>query len=74
MWARNPPTLIHEILPVGLLQCNCSIFGDESTREGIVIDPGDEIERILRLSPAQYQAEASVKLWPRASTRTCRPP
>jgi len=33
--------VIHEILPVGLLQCNCSIFGDERTREAIVIDPGD---------------------------------
>jgi glyoxylase-like metal-dependent hydrolase (beta-lactamase superfamily II) len=39
--------MIHEILPVGPLQCNCSIFGDETTREAIVIDPGDEIERIL---------------------------
>jgi glyoxylase-like metal-dependent hydrolase (beta-lactamase superfamily II) len=33
--------MIHEILPVGLLQCNCSIFGDEQSREAIVIDPGD---------------------------------
>jgi glyoxylase-like metal-dependent hydrolase (beta-lactamase superfamily II) len=39
--------MIHEILPVGMLQCNCSIFGDEQTREAIVIDPGDEIEEIL---------------------------
>lgn len=38
--------MIHVVLPVGLLQCNCSIFGDEQTREAIVIDPGDEIERI----------------------------
>lgn len=38
--------MIHEILPVGILQCNCSIFGDESTREAIVIDPGDQIEDI----------------------------
>ena len=38
--------LIHVILPVGLLQCNCSIFGDEQTREAIVIDPGGEIEKI----------------------------
>jgi glyoxylase-like metal-dependent hydrolase (beta-lactamase superfamily II) len=38
--------MIHEILPVGLLQCNCSIFGDEQTHEAIVIDPGDEIDRI----------------------------
>jgi len=39
--------MIHEILPVGMLQCNCSIFGDEATREAIVVDPGDEIEEIL---------------------------
>lgn len=39
--------MIHEILPVGPLKCNCSIIGDDSTREGMVIDPGDEIEEIL---------------------------
>jgi hydroxyacylglutathione hydrolase len=39
--------LIHEILPVGMLQCNCSILGDPETREAIVIDPGDEVDRIL---------------------------
>jgi hydroxyacylglutathione hydrolase len=38
--------MIHEILPVGILQCNCSIFGDETTRQAMVIDPGDEIDRI----------------------------
>ena len=41
--------MIHEILPVGLLQCNCSIFGDEQSREAVVIDPGDEIDRILMI-------------------------
>jgi len=41
--------MIHEILPVGPLQCNCSIIGDEATREAIVIDPGDEIDEILAL-------------------------
>jgi len=39
--------LIHVILPVGLLQCNCSIFGDSVSHEAIVIDPGDNIEQIL---------------------------
>jgi glyoxylase-like metal-dependent hydrolase (beta-lactamase superfamily II) len=39
--------MIHQTLPVGLLQCNCSIFGDEQTKEAIVIDPGDNIEEIL---------------------------
>ena len=41
--------MIHEILPVGPLQCNCSVVGDEATREAIVIDPGDEIESILAI-------------------------
>lgn len=41
--------MIHETLPVGPLQCNCSIIGDESTREAMVIDPGDEIEEILAI-------------------------
>jgi len=41
--------LIHEVIPVGLLQCNCSILGDATTREAIVVDPGDETERILEL-------------------------
>jgi glyoxylase-like metal-dependent hydrolase (beta-lactamase superfamily II) len=39
--------MIHEILPVGPLQCNCSIVGDESSLEAIVIDPGDQIDSIL---------------------------
>jgi hydroxyacylglutathione hydrolase len=39
--------MIHEILPVGVLQCNCSVLGDETTREGLVVDPGDDIERVL---------------------------
>src|ERR1041384_3611967 len=38
--------MIHEILPVGILRCNCSIFGDEATREAIVIDPGDDLDEI----------------------------
>jgi hydroxyacylglutathione hydrolase len=41
--------MIHEILPVGMLQCNCSILGDEISREAIVIDPGDEIDQILKV-------------------------
>jgi hydroxyacylglutathione hydrolase len=39
--------MIHEILPVGPLRCNCSIIGDETAHEAMVIDPGDEIEDIL---------------------------
>src|SRR5205823_12741986 len=39
--------MIHEIFPVGPLQCNCSVIGDPTTREAIVIDPGDDIERVI---------------------------
>jgi hydroxyacylglutathione hydrolase len=39
--------MIHKILIVGPLQCNCSILGDETSREAIVVDPGDNISRIL---------------------------
>ncbi len=41
--------MIHEIFPVGPLQCNCSIIGDEATREAMVIDPGDDINDILAI-------------------------
>jgi glyoxylase-like metal-dependent hydrolase (beta-lactamase superfamily II) len=41
--------MIHEIIAVGPLQCNCSVIGDEATLEGMVIDPGDDIESVLAL-------------------------
>lgn len=41
--------MIHEIFPVGPLQCNCSVVGDEPTKEAIVIDPGDDIEDVLAI-------------------------
>ena len=49
--------MIHEILPVGMLACNCSIVGDEETGEAIVIDPGDEIERVQEVL-AQHKLRA----------------
>jgi glyoxylase-like metal-dependent hydrolase (beta-lactamase superfamily II) len=39
--------MIHEVLPVGMLVCNCSVLGDETTGEAVVIDPGDEVEKVL---------------------------
>jgi glyoxylase-like metal-dependent hydrolase (beta-lactamase superfamily II) len=38
--------MILETFPVGPLQCNCTILGDEDAGEAIVIDPGDEVGRI----------------------------
>jgi hydroxyacylglutathione hydrolase len=46
---RYNKSMIHEIFPVGPLQCNCSIIGDEITREAMVIDPGDDIEDVLAI-------------------------
>jgi len=53
--------LIHEIIPVGMLHCNCSILGDPATREAIVVDPGDDVERILEILRAhQLKVRAIV--------------
>lgn len=41
--------MIHEVLAVGPLQCNCSILGDEASREAIIVDPGADIPRILQI-------------------------
>jgi hydroxyacylglutathione hydrolase len=41
--------LIHEVLPVGMLQCNCHIVGDPKTHEAIVIDPGDDAAKIIEV-------------------------
>jgi hydroxyacylglutathione hydrolase len=44
--------LIRETFPVGM--CNCTILGDEISREAIVVDPGYEIPKILA-TLAQHQ-------------------
>ncbi|MFN2387668.1 MAG: MBL fold metallo-hydrolase [Thermoanaerobaculia bacterium] len=36
-----------QIVPVGPLQCNCSILMDEAFGEALIIDPGDEPAKIL---------------------------
>ena len=39
--------VIVQTIPVGPLQCNCSIVLDEASRKAVVIDPGDEAPRIV---------------------------
>jgi hydroxyacylglutathione hydrolase len=39
--------MILDGFPVGPIGANCYIFGDESTGDAFVIDPGDEPDRIL---------------------------
>ncbi len=41
--------MIIETIPVGMLMCNCIVLGDEASKQAIVIDPGDEIERVSAL-------------------------
>jgi hydroxyacylglutathione hydrolase len=40
--------MIRETFPVGPLHCNCTLLGNEATREAIVIDPGDDVSGILQ--------------------------
>ncbi|MFP5232244.1 MAG: MBL fold metallo-hydrolase [Acidobacteriota bacterium] len=53
--------MIRETLPVGLLGCNCTILGDETSHEAMVVDPGDEIPRILALL-AKHQLKVKLIL------------
>lgn len=52
--------MIHEIFPVGPLQCNCSVIGDEDSREAIVIDPGDDIEEVLAILQRHHLAVKQI--------------
>ena len=42
-------SMIHEILAVGPLRCNCSVIGDEASHEAMVVDPGDDISKIVAI-------------------------
>ncbi len=39
--------MIRETFPVGILRCNCTILGDETTGEAMVVDPGEDVSDIL---------------------------
>ena len=41
--------MIRETFPVGPIGCNCTILGDETSQEALVVDPGDDIPHILAL-------------------------
>lgn len=56
---KNGPLI--RTLPVGPLQCNCSIVADMEAREAVVIDPGDEADRIL-LALAETKCRAIALL------------
>lgn len=41
--------MIIHTLPVGPFQMNCYVVADETTRDAVIIDPGDEVEEIVGL-------------------------
>lgn len=49
--------MIHNTFSVGPLQCNCSILACERTLEAVLIDPGDEPQKII-----QHLSELGVKV------------
>jgi hydroxyacylglutathione hydrolase len=46
----DPNEFMVKGIVVGVFQENCWVIGSRRTREGIVVDPGDEPERILALA------------------------
>ena len=53
--------LIVETMPVGPLQCNCTILGDPVSRKAIVVDPGGDAEMLLeRLLELDLQVERII--------------
>lgn len=54
-------SILQETFPVGPFQCNCTVLGCPKTKEAIVIDPGDEVDRILLiLAKHQLKVKAIV--------------
>ena len=37
------------VTPVGPLECNCVIVGDDTSGEALIVDPGGDAERVLHL-------------------------
>ena len=71
--------MIIETFPVGLLQCNCTILGDEETGEAIIIAPSDGVDRYPRytdfvrsLPPEERLEDASLCDATRASPESGR--
>ena len=57
----NDAGIIVETIPVGPLQCNCTILGDLVSRKAIVVDPGGDAEILLeRLVELNLQVERII--------------
>lgn len=51
--------MILKYFPVGPIACNCVILGDERTKAAIVVDPGDDVERITAVL-RQYELSVAA--------------
>ena len=57
----NGSNLIVETIPVGPLQCNCTILADRVSRKAILIDPGGDAEFLLeRLVKLDIQVDKII--------------
>ena len=57
----NDTAIIVETIPVGPLQCNCTILGDLVSQKAIVVDPGGDAEILLeRLVELNLQVERII--------------
>ena len=57
----NGSNLIVETIPVGPLQCNCTILADRVSRKAILIDPGGDAEILLeRLVKLDIQVDKII--------------
>jgi len=57
----NDTDIIVETIPVGPLQCNCTILGDLVSRKAIVVDPGGDAEILLeRLAELNLRVERII--------------
>ncbi|HTA38879.1 MAG TPA: MBL fold metallo-hydrolase, partial [Candidatus Acidoferrales bacterium] len=53
--------MILETFPVGQLGCNCTIVGDETTGDAIVVDGGDGVDEVMeRLTSRGLRASLLV--------------
>ena len=58
----NDADIIVETIPVGPLQCNCTILGDLVSRKAIVVDPGGDAEILLeRLVELNLHVERIIR-------------
>ena len=57
----NDANFIVETIPVGPMQCNCTILGNLVSRKAIVVDPGGDAEKLLeRLVALNLQVERII--------------